>query len=358
MVVLLPFFYAFSLALFPTQTFALRSMANTRDTLGMTKFEFQNRHKNTAEKMAAQIETNIANARQLRENFSLYRENKSFKTVIDEAVGYLKEHRAQIKKYEQNETAAKEEKCGGWCFSGLLFDSLLLLLYLYDGKFCEITAIMIYLGFGIAVHMEDQKLTFADAMFKLAQQVTSVGYGSHGPTNAGLKIFHSLHSTIATTMVAGTTNKLVTYGFSKFLKKKVDDEKTRKWSQKNQVTKAIMATIFVIFSTVGYSFDLMTEKNLKGWAEGMLNALYMTIFTMTTVGYGDVAPRSPVGRMMSVPWMLFGVPFWALIWGDTSADADAIETAAAFEKSDGQWEGWDSCVELWNNTKILKWFIR
>lgn len=37
------------------------------------------------------------------------------------------------------------------------------------------------------------------------------------------------------------------------------------------------------------------------------DAFYMSVITLTTVGFGDHVPRSLVGQLFSIPWMLLGV---------------------------------------------------
>ena len=44
----------------------------------------------------------------------------------------------------------------------------------------------------------------------------------------------------------------------------------------------------------------------------ILDALYMTVITLSTVGYGEVHPLSPVGRLFTVGLILFGVS--AVAW--------------------------------------------
>jgi polar amino acid transport system substrate-binding protein len=44
-----------------------------------------------------------------------------------------------------------------------------------------------------------------------------------------------------------------------------------------------------------------------GIAEGIGSALWWSVVTMTTVGYGDKAPRTAAGRVLAVVWMIAGV---------------------------------------------------
>ncbi len=54
---------------------------------------------------------------------------------------------------------------------------------------------------------------------------------------------------------------------------------------------AIMIVIAASFGTLGY-------RILEGWS--FVDALYMTVITMTTVGYGEIRPLSEHGRMFTI----------------------------------------------------------
>lgn len=53
----------------------------------------------------------------------------------------------------------------------------------------------------------------------------------------------------------------------------------------------------ILFGTVGFHF-------IEGWA--LADSLYMTVQTLTTVGYGDLPPASAAGRAFAVVLMLVG----------------------------------------------------
>ena len=53
----------------------------------------------------------------------------------------------------------------------------------------------------------------------------------------------------------------------------------------------------IVFGTVGFHF-------VEGWTLG--DSLYVTVQTLTTVGYGDMTPRSGAGRSFAVLVMLIG----------------------------------------------------
>src|SRR5512139_874299 len=67
-------------------------------------------------------------------------------------------------------------------------------------------------------------------------------------------------------------------------------------------TKCILSAglIFLIISggTLGYAF-------LEGW--NLFDSFYMTIITLTTVGFGEVHPLSHVGKMFTIALIVGGV---------------------------------------------------
>ncbi|MFA5077338.1 MAG: potassium channel family protein [Candidatus Micrarchaeia archaeon] len=59
-----------------------------------------------------------------------------------------------------------------------------------------------------------------------------------------------------------------------------------------------LATIFLTLGFVAYHY-------VEGW--DWLTSLYFMSATMTTVGYGDVVPKTTLGRLMTVFFMWVGI---------------------------------------------------
>ena len=91
-----------------------------------------------------------------------------------------------------------------------------------------------------------------------------------------------------------------------------------------------LAIIFLVGST-GFVV-------IEGWS--LFDAVYMTVLTMTTVGYEEVRPLSPLGRVFNLFIMLGGVGLMLYILTVTVADRgrgrgiQSIHAEATNEKED------------------------
>jgi voltage-gated potassium channel Kch len=67
----------------------------------------------------------------------------------------------------------------------------------------------------------------------------------------------------------------------------------------NNLKNALVIIVALIaIESVGF-------HTIEGW--GLLESVYMTVMTLTTVGYGDFAPQSRTGMIFTVLLVSFGV---------------------------------------------------
>lgn len=77
--------------------------------------------------------------------------------------------------------------------------------------------------------------------------------------------------------------------------------------QLRQITATFLISIAVLLTgTVGYML-------IEGW--NFMDALYMTVITLTTVGYGEVHEISPTGRLFTMVLLVAGVGFVVYVAG-------------------------------------------
>ena len=60
-----------------------------------------------------------------------------------------------------------------------------------------------------------------------------------------------------------------------------------------------------------------------------LVCLYWALQTLTTVGYGDVTPRSAAEKVTGLIWMIIGVGFYSFTIGNLASIFNSIDIKAA-----------------------------
>lgn len=75
-------------------------------------------------------------------------------------------------------------------------------------------------------------------------------------------------------------------------------------NREDTIFAAINLFVFVFFTT-SVVFALFVEKG-TGFS-GYVDALYFTVTTLTTTGYGDITPQTPGGKLFAVLIMVVGV---------------------------------------------------
>jgi voltage-gated potassium channel len=78
---------------------------------------------------------------------------------------------------------------------------------------------------------------------------------------------------------------------------------------RNIIISAIIGVILLLVGTAGYTI-------IEGWSP--LESLYMTVITLATIGYGEIKPLSPGGRIFTIFIIVFGVGNVAYLVGQLS----------------------------------------
>jgi len=77
----------------------------------------------------------------------------------------------------------------------------------------------------------------------------------------------------------------------------------------------LLILISVVAGTIVWAFERRRNSEMfgNGTVKGIGHGIWWSMVTMTTVGYGDKAPKTLGGRMVAFIWMLFSVVFIAIL---------------------------------------------
>ena len=75
----------------------------------------------------------------------------------------------------------------------------------------------------------------------------------------------------------------------------------------NLIIVVLLAVFLVALGTGGYMV-------IEGWT--IMDSLYMTIITLSTIGYGEVNPVSQSGRIFTLLLIVMGVGFFLYVIGN------------------------------------------
>lgn len=143
--------------------------------------------------------------------------------------------------------------------------------------------------------------TFLESMYFLCTTLTTVGYGDVLPPDDASKLYTSLFIIVGM-MVAGQAIGVALVELSHKFRERSD----------SQVLYSSCAIIFG-FLCLGTLVFCLTEDL------SFVDGFYLTVVTVTSVGYGDISPKSIAGRWFAIFFLLPA----------TIATAQAMSAAAA-----------------------------
>ena len=79
----------------------------------------------------------------------------------------------------------------------------------------------------------------------------------------------------------------------------------------------LIAAIFAIFMWIAERS--VNAVQFRPGLRGVLDGIWWAFVTMTTVGYGDKIPKSPLGRVLAILWMFFAIALFFVAAGVVSS---------------------------------------
>lgn len=189
-----------------------------------------------------------------------------------------------------------------------VIESVVLYIWLAGGLYL-FTNVLIFQS----PHFEHPRtLSIEEAVYLYAQILTTVGYGDITPARPRGQLFVGLFVLAALLLISGMIQELLEI-FEDIMEDRIerfDNEAlvpTISTKEKHVLKEAFVPVIytslvfccFVLFGTLFFSFYPGEEKTYA-------QAVYMSLITLSTVGFGAFTPLTHTGMVVGAFWMLFG----------------------------------------------------
>jgi len=192
-----------------------------------------------------------------------------------------------------------------------VMESLVLYIWLAGGLYL-FTNVLIFQS----PHFEHPRtLSMEEAVYLYAQILTTVGYGDITPARPRGQLFVGLFVLCALLLIAGMMSELMEI-FEDLMENRIEmlskEAKEHPMAslakQEKQVLREAFAPViytslvfccFVAFGTLFFSFYPGEDKTIA-------QAVYMSLITLSTVGFGAFTPSTHAGMVVGAFWMLFG----------------------------------------------------
>ncbi|OIQ15471.1 MAG: hypothetical protein BM556_17690 [Bacteriovorax sp. MedPE-SWde] len=89
------------------------------------------------------------------------------------------------------------------------------------------------------------------------------------------------------------------------------------------VSKAVRVNIYIIFFViivqwVSCGWILINPQTIDDQTTHFIKAVYWTVTTLTTIGYGDITPTTNIGRLYTMVIMILGVGIYGIVIGNVT----------------------------------------
>jgi hypothetical protein len=155
---------------------------------------------------------------------------------------------------------------------------------------------------------DSRHLTVVESLYVTAQIVTTVGYGDLTPTHSFGKMFMAFYALTGVAIIGTLVQQLIADMVEDCEEKACDsipdNEPTSFLGMKNKYHKGFVHALPVVASI---AFGTAFFSLYPGEDKTVVEAFYMSVITLLTIGFGAYHPVTQVGKAVGTLWMLIGV---------------------------------------------------
>jgi len=143
--------------------------------------------------------------------------------------------------------------------------------------------------------------TFVDAVYFSVVTISTVGYGDVVPSDDAGKLFFSFYILLSLFLLGGVL-ELTEFFYSIDIGEveEGDDAETIQWFTRSR--RRLFFNLAVVFILMLLTSVWFTQ--VEGFTT--VDAFYFVVSSLSTVGYGDLAPQTQRSRLLSIFWLTFG----------------------------------------------------
>jgi len=175
------------------------------------------------------------------------------------------------------------------------------------------SVIIFYFAIGIVFFIVAEDWTFIDALYFCTTTLTTVGYGDVLPKTDFAKIFCCFYVVIGIGIIGSALGIVGGYIMDKqeeYAQSLLEDAGLDDGDDTNDCIPArgpmgeVLDSFFTLLFCVGFG---MLFYHFADDEMSLVDAMYMSFITITTVGFGDYSPKTPLGRVVACVWILCSV---------------------------------------------------